>query len=118
MTGELTAQVILRNDFVINRKKRKIENLGLTFVSINLDKYPNWNQLLNGRGGRSLVIDVRAIRHPKKEYSYSEIAEKVYTPSLYTGPVVRPIPWFLLIPPPMPKLSFTALHRLNLTTGL
>lgn len=105
-TAEVTAQVIFRNDFVINRRQHRIENLGLSSISINLGRYPNWNQLLNGRGGRTLIIDVRALRGKKTEYSYTELAEKVYVPAVYTTPVIQNVPAFLLTPPPHAKLVF------------
>ena len=92
------AQVIFRNDFVIG-KHAKIKNKGLSFITINLDRHPNMNMLMNGRGGRSIVIDVNAIRYPGRPYTYSELAEKVYTPTTYR-PSVEPVPMFLLLPPP------------------
>ncbi len=101
VAGTLSAQVIVRNDFVINRKAKRLENKGITFISINLDTYPNWNQLLNGRGGRTLVIDVRALRHPKRTYSYQEIAERVYVPDQITGVSFSSVPLFLLQAPPL-----------------
>jgi hypothetical protein len=103
MAKAIAAQVIFRNDFVINRKQRKLENKGLTFVSINLSSYPNWNQLINGRGGSTMVIDVQAIRNPRREYTYQEIAEKIYLPTQLTGPVISKVPLFLLMPPPQTK---------------
>jgi hypothetical protein len=94
-------QVIFRNDFVFNRKQRRLENRGLTFITINLDNRPNLNQLLNGRGGRTLAIDVRAIRHPRKVYSYQEIAEKVYLPAPVGQILPTRVPLFLLVGPPV-----------------
>lgn len=99
-TADLTAQVIFRNDFVItNRKQHRLENKGITAITINLGKYPNFNQLINGRGGRTLVIDVRALRGKKTNYTYAEIAEKVYTPPVYTGPITQKVPSFLFVQP-------------------
>lgn len=97
-TVDLSAQVIFRNDFVITRRPR-LRNLGLTTITINLGKYPNFNQLINGRGGRTLVIDVRELRGRKAQYSYREIAEKVYTPPVFTGPITQSVPVFLLVNP-------------------
>jgi len=105
-TVDLTAQVIFRNDFVINRKQHRIQNLGLSFITINLGRYPNFNQLINGRGGRTMVIDVRALRGKKTEYSYTELAEKVYMPPVFTGAVTQKVPLFLLMPPKNAKLVF------------
>ena len=106
-TADVTAQVIFRNDFVI-LGKRKIRNKGLSSITINLGKYPNFNQLINGRGGRTLVIDVMAIRKPKATYTYSEIAEKIYTPPVFTGGVVQKVPLFLLVQPKLttPRLRY------------
>jgi len=103
-TAEATAQVIFRNDFVIaNQRQHRIRNLGLRYVTINLGKYPNWNQLINGRGGRTMVIDFRALRSRRVDYSYTEIAEKVYTPAVFTGPVTQKVPMHLTIAPPNAK---------------
>lgn len=102
-----TAQVIVRNDFVFHRGHRKILNLGLTTVSINLDRHPNWNQLINGRGGRTMVIDLRALSKRRVVYSYSELAERVYVPPTATGPFFRPLPAFLLSgKPKVPYFEF------------
>jgi hypothetical protein len=96
------AQVIFRNDFIIG-KHAKIKNKGLSFITINLDRrHQNLNQLVNGRGGNSLVIDVNAIRYPKRVYSYSELAEKIYAPGPVYRPGVEPVPMFLLLAPPQP----------------
>jgi hypothetical protein len=100
-TAEATAQVIFRNDFVIaNQRQHRIRNLGLRYVTINLGRYPNWNQLINGRGGRTMVIDIRALGSRRVNYSYTEIAEKVYTPAVFTGPVTQRVPMHLTIAPP------------------
>lgn len=115
-TQALLAQVIFRNDFIItNRKHKKLENKGLTLVSINLDSRPNWNQLINGRGGRTMVIDVQALRHPKKTYTYQELAERVYVPPTVTGPFISRVPAFLLVAPKptkvrMPKPELRTRH--------
>lgn len=105
LTQTLFGQVIFRNDFVINRKQRRLENKGLTFITINLDNRPNLNQLLNGRGGRTLSIDVNAIRHPRKTYAYREIADRVYVPATAGRLLPAPVPFFLLMGPPVkPKI--------------
>src|ERR1700733_12509866 len=95
ITLETQAQVIFRNDFVIG-KHAKMHNKGLSFITISLDRYPNLNMLINGRGGRAIVIDVDAIRNPGQHYTYTQLAEKIYNP----GPVYRPsapiVPFFLL----------------------
>ena len=113
-TLDLAAQVIFRNDFIIGRRERKIENLGITHITINLGRFPNWNQLLNGRGGRTLVIDVRALRGQKTSYTYTELAEKVYTPPMFTGQVTQKVPFFLLLVPPNAKRSFEVKPVLHL----
>jgi hypothetical protein len=104
LTLPMAAQVTFRNDFVINGKARKIKNKGITFVTINLSRYTSWNYLLNGRGGNVLSIDVEALRNKKRNYSYSEIAERVYVPISSTLPVSHPVPLFLLLPPPKIKM--------------
>jgi hypothetical protein len=96
-TAELTAQVIFRNDIVINRKEKRLFNLGITTITINLGRYPNWNQLINGRGGRTMVVDVRALRRRDVTYyNYSELADRIYVPANFTPPVTQPVPLFLL----------------------
>ena len=97
------AQVFFRNDFVINSKQHKVVNRGLRFITINLSNYPNWNQLINGRGGATMVIDVRALRQPSRRYTYTEIAEKVYVPPVITEPRLVDVPQFLLQEPPKPR---------------
>jgi hypothetical protein len=99
----VTAQVIVRNDFVINGKGRKLTNRGITQISVNLDRHQNLNYLINGRGGHILRIDVDAIRHPRKVYSYSEVAEKVYVSNVVSNKI-HAIPLFLLLPPPRHQL--------------
>lgn len=108
------AQVIFRNDIFINRKHHKLENRGITGITINLGRYPNWNQLINGRGGRTLVIDVRQITRKKVEYSYSELAERMYVPAMFTGPVTQQVPIHLLITPPNAKYPAATFPGLNL----
>lgn len=107
LTTEVAGQVTLRNDFVIDRKVRKLHNRGLTFISINLANHPNWNYLFNGRGGRTLVVDVRAVRQRRVVYTYRELAERVYTPNEFTGPPVKPVPEFMFIAPRGPKYNST-----------
>lgn len=112
-TFDVAAQVIFRNDFIINRKQKKLENLGITTITVNLDRQANYNQLVNGRGGRSLVIDVRALRNRTVSYTYAELAERVYTPTVYTGPVVRPVPGFLLSSgPDIRRFNYIGLIRI------
>jgi hypothetical protein len=113
-TADVTAQVIFRNDFVINGRHRRLVNRGISSVTINLGRYPNWNQLINGRGGRTMVIDLRQITHRKVEYSYSELAERVYMPAMFTGPVTQPVPMHLLIAPPNAKFPIATFKGLNL----
>jgi hypothetical protein len=100
----MTAQVTFRNDFVINAKARKIKNKGITLISINLSRHTSWNYLLNGRGGNVLSIDVDALKNRKRNYSYSELAERIYVPIASTLPVTHPVPLFLLLPPPKIKM--------------
>jgi hypothetical protein len=113
-TIDVTAQVIFRNDFVITGRHRKLVNRGVSSVTINLGRYPNWNQLINGRGGRTMVIDVRQITQRKVEYSYSELAERVYMPAMFTGPVTQRVPMHLLITPPNAKFPIATFKGLNL----
>lgn len=108
----LAAQVIVGNDFVITSKKRKrLENRGLSFISINLGHRPNWNQLINGRGGRTMFIDVYALRHPEKVYTYREIAERVYVPPTVTGPFISRVPTYLLVAPTAVRLMAPTLSN-------
>jgi hypothetical protein len=116
MTLCTQGQLIFRNDFVLG-PHHKVKNKGLSFITINLDRYPNLNMLVNGRGGQSIVIDLEAIRNPGKTYTYSEIAEKIYTPGPVFRPSVNPVPMFLLLQPPAPirvpvyKMDRTNIYR-------
>jgi hypothetical protein len=112
--ADATGQVIFRNDFFINRRDRKLENRGISSITINLGRFPNWNQLINGRGGKTMVIDVRQITRRKIEYSYSELAERVYVPALFTPPVTQHVPMYLLMPPPDAKYPIATYRGLNL----
>lgn len=113
VTEALSAQVIFRNDFVINRKQRKLENKGITLITVNLDNRPNWNQLINGRGGNTLRVDVRAIRNPRKEYTYREIAERVYVPEQINAPVFSTVPLHLVLPPPLKRIPAAQVRHRN-----
>jgi hypothetical protein len=104
--ADVSAQVIFRNDFLINNKSGKVENLGLRSITINISNHPNWNQLINGRGGGTLVVDVRALREPRRKYTYSELAEKVYVPATVNGPRIATVPEFLLQRPPLRRSLF------------
>jgi hypothetical protein len=106
LANVLTAQVIVGNDFIISSKKSKrLANRGLSFISINLGSRPNWNQLINGRGGRTLVVDVYALRHPEKVYTYRELAERVYVPPTVNGPFISRVPTYLLVAPTAVRLA-------------
>lgn len=113
-TADVAAQVIFRNDIFIDRKHRKLENRGITGITINLGRYPNWNQLINGRGGRTLVIDVRQITSKRVDYSYSELSERVNVPAMFTGPVTQHVPMHLTIAPPDAKFPAASFRGLNL----
>jgi hypothetical protein len=115
LTSEVSAQVFFRNDFLINHKSQKVRNLGLRFITINVSSYPNLNQLLNGRGGGTLVLDVRALRQPGRQYSYTEIAEKVYVPATNS---VKEVPEFLLQQPPVRRRFFMPSRTLLLSGGV
>ena len=98
MAQSVNAQFTVRNDFIINAKDRKIRNSGITFLSIHLDRHPNLNGLISGRGGNTLRIDVNALKYPKRKYSYEQIAEKIYVPNVTTS-MLNAVPLFLLIAP-------------------
>ena len=104
--ADVSAQVIFRNDFLINSKTNKVETLGLRSITINMSNHPNWNQLINGRGGGTLVVDVRALREPRRKYTYRELAEKVYVPATVNGPRLATVPEFLLQQPPLRRRLF------------
>ena len=112
------AQVMLRNEFIIG-KDRKIRNKGLSIVAINLDRHANLNMLANGRGGKSLVIDVQAIRNPRSNYTYQELATRIYTPGASYRPMQEPVPVFLLQEPPRVKFPRRyAYSRYGMIKGL
>lgn len=75
------AQIVIRNDFVLNSSRYRLKNKGITRVTINLDNRPNLNQLINGRGGRTLVINVETLRkRSQTALTYRELAERLYVP--------------------------------------
>ena len=93
------AQVVFRNDFSLGKNK-KAKNRGISFIAINLDRgAPNPNMLVYGRGGKTLLIDMQALRGRKKYYTYSELAARIYTPGPVYRPNEEPVPMFLLIEP-------------------
>ena len=102
------AQVMIRNTFTLG-KNHKIKNLGISFVSINLDRHPNMNMMMNGRGGKSLIIDVAALTNWNKEYTYREIAERIYTPGGTYRPNQDAVPLFLLLEPPRLRVPSSVL---------
>jgi hypothetical protein len=93
-------QVMVRNDFLIDQKNRRVHNQGITRVAFNLVRTPNWNFLLHGRGAGTVVVDVTALRHPRPAYSYEELAGKVYTAPVLIQPVRSEVPVHLLLAPP------------------
>lgn len=95
----VSGQVMFRNDFILGPHK-KVKNKGLTFITFNLNRHQNLNTVDNTRGAGGIVIDVEAIRNPQKVYTYSEIAEKIYTPSRSFRSSVDAVPMFLLLAPP------------------
>ncbi len=105
-------QVMVRNSFTFG-KNHKLKNLGISFVAINLDRHPNLNMLVNGRGGRSLVIDVAALTHRDRLYTYRELAEKVYTPGATYQFNQDPVPMFLLMEPPKIRIPQSYLKQEN-----
>ncbi len=101
----LTAQVMVRNDFVIDQKERKIKNKGIRFITINVARLPHFNFVMSG-GANGMHIDVHALRNPGQKYSYKEVAEKVHVPNGNVNG--QRVPVFLLMPPPsisIPVLS-------------
>ena len=107
--SEASAQVGF--DFHINNKTSRFENVGLRYITINVLNQPNWNQVMNGSGGGTLVIDVRALREPERKYSYREIAEKVYVPATIAGPRFVFVPKFLLQEPLQQRWHFQPSRR-------
>ena len=117
--GLLQAQVIVRNDFVFNRKARKLENRGITFITFNLSRHPNLNQLVHGRGGSTLVVDVQRLRHRAAPATYDELVEKIYMPPAASGPAAPAMPMRWLMPAPpeikIPAAGFRYRNRVQTT---
>jgi hypothetical protein len=64
-----------------------------------------WNLNAYGQPVKSITIDVAALM-VRRDYSYREIAEKIYQPGAVFRQAYIPIPLFLLLEPPrVVKLS-------------
>jgi hypothetical protein len=95
----LLGQVILRNDFVIHHKTKWLENKGITHIMFNVGARNMWNLNAYGQPIKSMTIDLTALT-ARREYSYREIAEKIYQPGAVFRQAYIPIPLFLLLEPP------------------
>lgn len=93
------AQVLLRNDFVIQRKPVRLHNKGITFVTLGVGSRHSWNLNAYGQPARSIRIDVGALTG-QKEFSYLDVVESMYRPMAVYRPSYIPIPLFLLLEPP------------------
>ena len=92
-------QIIFRNDIIINRKLSRLQNKGLTYVTLGIGSRHSWNLNAYGQPSKSIRIDVGALRG-KKTFSYQDIVESMYRPmSVYRQSYI-PIPLFLLLEPP------------------
>src|SRR5882762_9127624 len=98
-TQLLFGQVIFRNDFVIHHKTKWLENKGITHVTFNVGSRNMWNLNAYGQPIKSITIDLAALM-ARREYSYREIAEKIYRPGAVFRQAYTPIPLFLLLEPP------------------
>ena len=98
-TQLLFGQVVLRNDFVIHHKTKRLENKGITHVTFNVGARNMWNLNAYGQPIKSITIDLPALM-ARREYSYREIAEKIYRPGAVFRQSYIPIPLFLLLEPP------------------
>jgi len=95
----LFGQVMFRNDFVIHHKTKWLENKGITHVTFNVGSRNMWNLNAYGQPIKSITIDLAALM-ARREYSYREIAEKIYRPGAVFRQAYIPIPLFLLLEPP------------------
>ena len=95
----LLGQVIFRNDFIIHHKNKRLENKGITHVTFNVGARNIWNLNAYGQPIKSITIDVAAL-NGRRDYSYREIAEKLYRPGAVFRQAYIPIPLFLLLEPP------------------
>lgn len=91
-------QVILRNDFIINRKFKQWENKGITHITFGFG-HTNWNLNAYGQPVKAITINVRALAEPAY-MSYRELAEVLYRPVAVYRQSYIPIPLFLLLEPP------------------
>ncbi|SRR5258706_10613294 len=98
-TPLLFGQVVFRNDFVIHHKSKWLENKGITHVSFNVGARNSWNLNAYGQPIKNITIDMSALM-AGREYSYREIAEKIYRPGAVFRQAYIPIPLFLLLEPP------------------
>ena len=97
----MQAQIMFRNDFVIGNHQ-KIKNKGLSFITINVGRGGGMgpNAFARGWTGTNIVIDVQALRNPHKEYTYTELAQRIYAPGPSWLPATQRAPQYLLMEPP------------------
>jgi tmRNA-binding protein len=94
LVGSVSGQVVLRNDFVIDKKKVKLKNQGLTYVTVNAGSHHHWNLNAYGQPAKSVRIDVRALLH-KKVLTHHEVIESMYRPGAVFRQAYTPIPMYL-----------------------
>jgi hypothetical protein len=110
----LLGQVIFRNDFVIHHKSKRLENKGITHVTFNVGMRNMWNLNAYGQPIKSITIDIAAL-NGKKDFTYREIAEKLYRPMAVFRQAYIPIPLFLLLEPPrgikVPPYAYSSMRE-------
>lgn len=94
-----SGQVSFRSEIKLGKQPRS-RNIGINMITIGLGN----RRYTSGVYERySLIIDVDALRNPKRTYTYRQVAERVYglTPGIPAGHLNQPwVPNFLLAEPP------------------
>ncbi|CAN5614058.1 hypothetical protein BH10BAC4_BH10BAC4_10430 [soil metagenome] len=107
------AQVTFRNSFVIGHHQKTKAGVSISSIVWNLGLLAAYSIAgqnashsgfgyngYSGRVSRNVVIDLFAINHPEKIYTYSELAQRVYGNDYVVQTWQDPVPTFLLLPPP------------------
>ena len=73
------SQIIFRNDIIINRKLSRLQNKGLTYVTLNVGSRHTWNLNAYGQPIKGFLIDINALLG-RKHFYYQDIIESMYRP--------------------------------------
>jgi len=96
-TMDCAGQVMFRNDITLGKHRKRSP---VSFITINVGRRYSPDMYTAPRSGNTLIIDVDALRHPEKTYTYRQLAERVYGVDPIPFPNSPRVPEFLLAEPP------------------